>query len=145
MNTPCTLWIGAKTANGYGVRNLGHRNALVHRIAYCQAHGIELDEIKGLIVRHSCDVRNCHNPDHLSLGTAQQNSNDMVRRGRTCHGDRHHATKFTAEQLAELKALHATGLYTQKFLARRFGVSPSVISRRLSGVIRRKGAVSHSG
>lgn len=33
-------------------------------------------------VLHKCDVRNCINPDHLYVGTAKENTDDMMRRGR---------------------------------------------------------------
>lgn len=37
---------------------------------------------KGLVVRHSCDNPPCCNPDHLLIGTQQDNVNDMIERGR---------------------------------------------------------------
>ncbi|QYC54112.1 HNH endonuclease [Mycobacterium phage Roksolana] len=36
----------------------------------------------GLVVRHKCDVPKCCNPDHLALGTQQQNVDDRTKRGR---------------------------------------------------------------
>ena len=37
---------------------------------------------EGLPVMHSCDTPRCCNPDHLSLGTSKDNSDDMVAKGR---------------------------------------------------------------
>ena len=37
---------------------------------------------KGFDIRHSCDTPACVNPNHLSLGTRQQNAMDCVSRGR---------------------------------------------------------------
>lgn len=43
---------------------------------------------KGLVVRHTCDVRECVNPDHLILGTQKDNIRDMHDRGRYAGGRR---------------------------------------------------------
>lgn len=36
----------------------------------------------GMVVCHSCDVKNCVNPDHLWAGTQKQNLEDMRAKGR---------------------------------------------------------------
>jgi len=35
------------------------------------------------VIRHSCDNRGCINPDHLSIGTAKDNTKDMIVRERS--------------------------------------------------------------
>lgn len=35
---------------------------------------------------HSCDVRNCINPDHLTIGSHNQNMRDAKLRGRSRNG-----------------------------------------------------------
>lgn len=37
----------------------------------------------GLLLRHICDNPGCINPNHLVLGTHQENMNDKTNRGRT--------------------------------------------------------------
>lgn len=37
---------------------------------------------EGLYVLHSCDVTRCFNPEHLRLGTQQDNMNDRFSKGR---------------------------------------------------------------
>jgi hypothetical protein len=75
----CWLWIGHRNKHGYGQFKQHYRTVQVHRIAWELTYGsIPLDKM----VCHSCHVPPCINPDHLYLGTAKQNSEDMVNNGR---------------------------------------------------------------
>ena len=75
----CTIWTEGFRKNGYGKKNVGAAShMLAHRWTWEQAHG----PIPGdLYVLHSCDVRACVNLEHLRLGTAQDNVDDMMKRG----------------------------------------------------------------
>lgn len=77
----CHIWLGSLTHNGYGIffRDKNHRNERAHRFAYALKHG-PIPE--GMQVCHSCDERSCVNPDHLFIGSAQDNTDDMMRKGR---------------------------------------------------------------
>ena len=73
-----------KEPQGYHVVTFRGYRTRAHRLAYMITKGN--GEIpKGFIVRHSCDNRSCINPDHLLLGTKQDNMNDMVNRKRSNH------------------------------------------------------------
>jgi len=62
----CWLWTGNVNDKGYGyVVNNGKRER-VHRVAYVLVYG---PIPKGLLVEHSCRVRNCVRPTHLRLAT----------------------------------------------------------------------------
>lgn len=51
-----------------------------HRVAWIIKNGPIKD---GMYVLHKCDSRMCCNPDHLFLGTHQDNMDDMKRKGRS--------------------------------------------------------------
>lgn len=83
--TGCWMWNG--TGNIYGkIRGKGGRYSSfvsAHRMSYELHNGAIPD---GLCVLHKCDTPRCVNPDHLFLGTHQDNTDDMMKKGREKHG-----------------------------------------------------------
>lgn len=77
--TGCLLWTGPLTRRGYG--SIGYRSKrwTPHRLSYTAHYG-PIPE--GMLVCHKCDVRNCIAIEHLFLGTPQDNTTDMLRKGR---------------------------------------------------------------
>lgn len=76
----CILWTGAIQNNGYGQIRREGKLYLTHRWFYAQHHGLQMEDIKGKVVRHTCDVRACRNPEHLLIGTQSQNLCDRKSR-----------------------------------------------------------------
>jgi len=75
----CIPWVGAKYKNGYGEFYMDGRLTGAHRASYV----IHISDIpEGLFVLHTCDNKSCVNPDHLFLGTHQDNMDDMKKKGR---------------------------------------------------------------
>jgi len=77
--TGCWNWVGYINEGGYGVCYCRSDHHRVHRLSYTLYRGSIGD---GLCVCHTCDNRRCFNPDHLFLGTHQDNMDDMTKKGR---------------------------------------------------------------
>ncbi|MGP1664569.1 MAG: HNH endonuclease signature motif containing protein [Rhodanobacter sp.] len=139
----CWLWNGEKGVKRYGAFSLGQGLGTMasHRYSYLRYKG-EIPD--GLVVRHTCDVKNCCNPDHLILGTQQDNVRDAVERGRaTGHGKatlnrrlkrRSGQRKLHRDEIQKIKDEYATGKFTQFDLASRWNVSQATISATIRGV-----------
>jgi hypothetical protein len=125
----CWPWVGCLTPKGYGQINSGGRGSpvAVHRLAYFLLFG---PIPKGMLVLHRCDNPACVRPDHLFLGTAQDNSSDMVRKGRA-RGIRgnHPKAKLREEQVIEIRRRYALGNVSMRGLAKIFGVGSDQICR----------------
>ena len=118
----CWEWIGYKDKNGYGRISKKRRFFSVHRISW-ELHNGKIPD--GLCVLHSCDNPSCVNPDHLFLGSFQNNSNDCVIKGRR-------PSKLKKEDIPIIKNMISMGFF-QKTIADKFDVNQSTISLISSG------------
>jgi len=75
----CQVWLGSVADHGYGRIRIDGVLHKVHRLSY-EIHKGEIPS--GLLVCHTCDVRCCLNPEHLFLGTNQDNRIDASNKGR---------------------------------------------------------------
>ncbi len=81
-STGCWIWQRCLSTDGYGhLLTPLRRHAMgAHRYAYMVAHKVDLTTEQ--YVCHSCDNPPCYNPDHLWLGTLQDNIRDRDHKGR---------------------------------------------------------------
>lgn len=70
-NSGCWLWVGGRTAQGYGETFVNGRVRYAHRVAY-ELHVGPIPA--GLQLDHRCRVRSCINPRHLEPVTNRENT-----------------------------------------------------------------------
>jgi len=128
LKTDCWEWKGTiNKVHGYGYIMINRKMYRAHRLAYELFVG-PIPE--GLCVCHHCDNKACVNPNHLFIGTNQDNVDDKVQKGRQYKpkGEEHSQSKFNNEQIKEICKQVKMG-ETQAKVAERFNVHPSAISR----------------
>lgn len=148
MSTPCWVWTGAKLRGGYGSFGFNGKPRQTHRVSYELRYGVDPGS---LCVCHRCDNPSCVNPEHLFLGTKEDNGRDMVRKGRQnfqkrpetlargdahwhrvhperiVRGSAHKNSKLTDSDVIEIRKLLAEGVVQRK-IAERFNVTQTVVS-----------------
>lgn len=78
----CWLWTASVNSKGYGSFAINGSGVSAHKISWALAKNDGVLSDSKSHVMHSCDVRNCVNPRHLSLGTALDNTRDAINKGR---------------------------------------------------------------
>lgn len=116
--TPSGCWeIEPSSNHDYPSVRLCGVAVLIHRLVWvlCKSSIPE-----SLLVCHHCDNPKCCEPDHLFIGTHDDNNKDKTRKGRC-------KTKLTNENVREIKRLLSIGVISRNISA-RFGVSDTTIN-----------------
>ncbi len=95
----------------------------VHRVTYTLFKGIIP---KDKIACHQCANPFCCNPEHIRLGTAQDNANDREADGNTCRGERNARAVLTEIQVEDILLSEDK---TISDLAQKYKVSWTTIKR----------------
>jgi hypothetical protein len=100
---------------------------LLHRVFYTYYKG-PIPE--GMFVCHSCDNKECVNPEHLFLGTPWDNNHDMIAKGRSAQQTRavwKPAAKITEQDVLAIREQCALGADRME-LAAKYGITNKMIS-----------------
>ncbi len=120
-NGECLEWTGSCIPKGYGATWAYGKMWYTHRLAL-HLEGIDTS---GHMVLHSCDNPRCCNPEHMRLGTHQENMRDMRSRGRQSRGEHRPAAKLTEQDILDIRAI--SGM-SQRAIADQYGVTPTAIN-----------------
>jgi len=128
------MFLGPWTSQGYGHLSYDGQVFRAHRISYELRCG-PVPEDK--MVLHKCDHRYCVNPEHLFIGTAQDNVRDMINKGRDVFGENfgenNGQAKLTEDEVLQIKRLLAVGQHSQTEIGDMFGVSRGAVKQIKTG------------
>lgn len=108
----CWLWTGGLKRRGYGKFSMIPIKSMpAHRASYILFKG-EIPE--GKCICHQCDNPRCVKPEHLWVGTTQENTQDMVNKGRSLRGEKQNLAKLTKEDVLKIRELGSQGMVQWK-------------------------------
>lgn len=122
----CWNWNAAKGSKGYGHFWLRGRPRPASQASYLLYCGPIED---GLFVLHRCDNRLCVNPDHLFLGTVQDNTADMVSKNRQAKGEASAHAKLTEKQVRQIRE----DSRSQRKIGEAYGISHTQVGQIKAG------------
>ena len=138
--TGCVEWTGGLTKGGYGMVWIpAGAVSDAHRVAYVLACG---PIPAGLSVLHSCHNRRCVNPAHLRLGTAAENTRDMVEAGRGPSGPGSNPRKLCPKGALIVIGDQLLGVPVVE-TARALGVAHQTVTAIRSGKLWRAAILAH--
>ena len=129
--TGCWNWIASTAGKGYGQIKIPktRKQIYAHRLSYLYHKG-EIPD--GMQVCHECDNPRCVNPEHLFLGTSEDNHQDMKSKDRHTKGERNNQHKLTEADVEKAFDLDDAGMSSYK-IAAELGIGQMTAWRIING------------
>jgi hypothetical protein len=96
----CWIYTAAKDNDGYGRFCFDGQNRMAHRIVYQLIYG---DIQSNQYICHTCDNPACVNPNHLFLGSPDDNMKDKVAKNRQAKGEMAGNSKLKENQVLDIR------------------------------------------
>lgn len=122
----CWEWAGCRGVAGYGYLRIGGGGSspiVASRVSWLIHTG---EDPGDKFVLHHCDNPPCirYHPNHLYLGTHQDNMDDMIKKNRSY-------TKLNNYQVTQIRELAKYN--SNVSISKKFGIANSTVSRIISG------------
>lgn len=124
----CVSHSSANEKSGYRRICIAGKHVAIHRVVYEDFIGA-IDE--GKVIMHACDNQWCINPKHLSQGSYQNNSDDMVSKNRQAKGESNGVSKLNNSKV--LRIFKSTENY--RLLGKKYGITKRNILDIKKGII----------
>jgi hypothetical protein len=118
----CWKWLGSKHGKGYGHFKVDGNVEKAHRVSVKLLKGIDIGDLQGC---HTCDTPDCVNPDHVFIGTNEDNKNDRQEKKRHAHGETHARCLLTENEVLKIRDIEI-GSHSE--IAKRYGVSKGTVT-----------------
>lgn len=130
----CLIWTGALNVEGYGSMQLCGRHMGAHKAAYMLANFCDVDDETDVIC-HKCPNkhRHCVSPDHLYLGTHEDNARDRKKDGTERVGSKNGNAVLTEDQVKQIVSELLSKKFKHEDIAKKYKVSQAAIQRIKSG------------
>jgi len=133
LDSKCWIWSMKLNNEGYGSAFLYGQSYSAHRATYLLFNGAIAD---GMYICHKCDNPSCVNPDHLWSGTPQENTDDMIKKGRDKKAiglNQPNALNLGREIIDSIFDDFLNKNMSRNQISRKYKISSNVITKILTG------------
>lgn len=116
----CWEYTGFRLRGQHGRMTFNSKTWYVHRLAWTELNGPVPSNIQ---VCHKCDNPPCWNPEHLFLGTNDDNVHDCVQKKRHAFGARNGSARLTDDLVVKISNSYVPGKITMQQIADTHGIS----------------------